>query len=143
MTASLRDNRLVEASNIAAVADRRRSPRRRLHQPSEVVLRGTGADHAWTAVGTMLNVSEEGIACRTSAQTAQDLAIGRTLHVVFSLPPASTVFDLQACIINITPAGTSHNVVLGMQFVADQRLKSFQAALLESLRRAGDEINEG
>ena len=128
-----------ESANQAALAERRRSRRRRLQDASEVSLRGTGSDVDWTGTGVLLNAGVNGIACRVSAKNARPCLIGQTLHVVFRVGPTSTVFDLKARIANITPAGTTHSVVLGMEFVADRRLKSVQSKLLEALRRVGDE----
>ena len=123
------------------LVERRRSRRRRLQNPSEVSLHGTGPEVDWTGEGVLLNASPDGLACRVSAQTAHVLTVGQMLHVVFRIGPASTVFDLKARITNITAAGTTHRVVLGLEFVADRRLKSVQTKLQESLRRAGDEGN--
>ena len=120
-----------ESVNRVTLAERRSSRRRRLQGANDVSLHGTGSEVEWTGTGTLLEASPDGIACRVSAQTAHVLAIG----------PTSTVFDLKACVINITPAGATHSVVLGMEFVADRRLKSVQTKLLESLRHAGDEVN--
>ena len=128
-----------ESANQATLAERRRSNRRRLHDAGEVSLRSTGSDVDWTGAGVLLNAGVNGIACRVSIRAAQALAIGQTLNVVFRVGPTSAVFDLKVRIANITPAGTTHHVVLGMEFVADRRLKSVQTKLLESLRRAGDE----
>ena len=128
-----------ESANQATLAERRRSRRRRLQDASEVSLRGTGSDVDWTGAGVLLNAGVNGIACRVSAQNARPFLIGQTLYVVFRIGPTSTVFELKARIANITPAGTRHRVVLGMEFVADRRLTSVQNKLLESLRRAGDE----
>lgn len=128
-----------QGAHKAALVERRRSRRRDLQNPGEVSLHGTGSEVDWTGGGVLLNASGDGIACRVSAQTALTLATGQTLHVVFRVGPTPTVFDLKARIINITPAGTTHSVVLGMEFVAGRRLKSVQSKLLESLRRAGDQ----
>ena len=121
--------------------ERRRSRRRRLQNPSEVSLHGTGSEVDWTAAGVLLNVSPDGLACRVSAKAAHALTVGQALHVLFRIGTTSTVFDLKARITNITPAGTTHCVVLGLEFLADRRLKSVQTKLQESLRRAGDEEN--
>ena len=128
-----------ERANQATLAERRRSRRRRLQGASEVSLCGTSADAEWTVTGVLLNAGVNGIACRVSTRAARALTIGQALQVIFRVGPTSAAFDLKARIANITPAGTTHHVVLGMEFVADGRLKSVQTKLLESLRRAGDE----
>jgi len=128
-----------KSANQATLAERRRSRRRRLQDASEVSLRGTGPDVEWTGTGVLLNAGANGIACRVPLQKARPLLIGQMLHVVFRVGPTSAVFDLKARIANITPAGTMGSMVLGMEFVADRRMKSMQTKLLESLRRAGDE----
>ena len=130
-----------ESVNRVTLAERRSSRRRRLQGANDVSLHGTGSEVEWTGTGTLLNASPDGIACRVSAQTAHALAIGQRVHAVFRIGPTSTVFDLKARVINITPAGATHGVVLGMEFVADRRLKRVQTKLLESLRRAGDGAN--
>lgn len=128
-----------EGVNPSAIAERRGSPRRRLPEAGEVSLHGTGSKVEWTCGGVLQNAGRKGIACRVSAQNARALVIGQTLHVVFRVGPTSTVFDLKTRVANITPAGATHGVVLGLEFVADRRLKSVQAKLWEALRRASDE----
>ncbi len=112
--------------------ERRRSRRRRLQKPSEVRLHGLGDELGWHCAGALLNVSNDGIACRIANKDAGALCIGQTIQAVFGLGSSRT-FELTARITNTTPAGTAGHRVLGLEFVEDAKSKAAQAALREAI----------
>ncbi len=116
-----------------STADRRRSPRRRLRQAAEVVLRSVEAKDEPGHVATMLNVSSDGIAIRTAAPDAKTLVIGSDARVSFNLGTSARPFELTVRVVNITPAGTPDQVVVGLEFVADAALESCRDGLLRAL----------
>lgn len=122
----------LERPETVTLLDRRRSPRRCLRTPTEVVLCATGEGETWRCSAAMLNVSPDGIACRVPEQDVRALTVGQTLNVRFCLDSSSTGFDLSGRITNITQGGTPHHAVVGLAFIADDRMKADQARLRES-----------
>lgn len=103
-----------------AVADRRRSPRRRLKHPTTVMLESEEAAEAWTTHGAMLNLSADGMACRIGRDRAAQLAVGQIICVVFRLPDANDPLRWAARVTNTTEAGTPDQTVVGLEFVTDK-----------------------
>ncbi len=113
--------------------ERRRSPRRRLHERTTVTLRADGVDEEWRCAAAMLNLSPDGIACRVPQQDAELLEIGQIVRVEFRLSGTSSVFDPAASISNITRGGTPGKLVVGLEFIADQRLEKMRGELRATL----------
>ncbi len=113
--------------------ERRRSPRRRLHERTTVILRTDGVDEEWRCAAAMLNLSPDGIACRVLQQDAELLEIGQIVRVEFRLSGTSPVFDPAASISNITHGGTPGKLVVGLEFIADQRLEKMRGELRATL----------
>lgn len=118
------------------LVDRRRSPRRRLREPAEVLLRATDVNDAWQCKAMMLNLSLDGVACRISEASAGPLHTGRTIRVMLRLDASSPAFELNGEVINITQGGTPNHLVVGLEFVADEQLKASRTRLREALETA-------
>ncbi len=110
-------------------ADRRRSPRRLLRQATIVSLRSHEADEGWHCDAVMLNLSPDGLACRMPEQHAGALHFDQTIRVTFRLGRSSQLFDLTGRISNITRGATPGQLVVGLEFAADQHSEENQAEL--------------
>ncbi|MGB2985583.1 MAG: PilZ domain-containing protein [Phycisphaerae bacterium] len=124
--------RVVKPDSITP-AERRRSPRRQLHEPTEVILRPAGDGDESHGPGAMLNLSPDGIACRIPIPGTEALAIGQTLRVEFRLGASSRAFHLNGRISNITQGGTINHLVVGLEFIADERLTASRERLRKAL----------
>lgn len=118
--------------------ERRRSQRRNLQRPAEVRLRGVGDETEWSCMGAVLNVGIDGIAARVTTENAMRLLVDQHVDVVFRLGSWPTEFDLRARVTNVTPAGTDHHRVLGLEFVEGRRLQESRPALREAITQAVD-----
>jgi len=114
--ASATDSRivyLVRPETIWSV-QRRRNRRYRFEQPATMTLLfgepSTECDCA------LLNLSPDGVACRVREVDAQRTAVGRHLHIHLRIGPESEVFDFTGCVVNITQAGTTGDVIVGIEF---------------------------
>ncbi len=136
-TAAQSDPRVIQVfkPDTLWLADRRRSPRRRLQRPTEVVLRATGAEVRWRCKAAMLNLSADGIACRIPAADAASLGVGQTLLAAFRVDDSSPDFILQARITNLTEGGTVDQMVIGLEFIADASLMANQIRLRKALEQ--------
>ena len=65
------------------VIERRKNRRRRFQEPADVTLRATSGPKPWHGLGTLLNLSMNGIACRVREEDAAHTAVGQTLRVMF------------------------------------------------------------
>lgn len=113
--------------------ERRRGPRRNLHKPTEVRLRGVGDEMGWRCHGAVLNVGIDGMACRVTLNDALTLLVDQHVDVSFRLGGVSTDFDLRARITNVTPAGSTDHRVIGLEFVEGTRLADARPALREAI----------
>ena len=118
--------------------ERRRSQRRILHKAAEVRLRGVGDEMQWTCQGAVLNVGVDGLACRVTTENAMKLLVDQHVDVVFRMGGSATDFDLRARVANVTPAGSDHHRVLGLEFVEGRRLHESRPALREAITQAVD-----
>ena len=120
-------------------ADRRCARRRQLHQPTEVVLRGDDGDSRWRCHGTLLNVSQDGLACRLPSAASACLRVNQVARVAFSLGEGRPEFDLPARVVNMTEHGDGHRWIAGLAFTRGAKL----AAAGERLRQAlpGDALS--
>ncbi len=126
----------VRRPETMTLTDRRRSPRRRLRGRTEVSLSGLDVDFEWLGQALMLNLSAEGMACRLAVRDAARLEVGQVLGVTFGLGASITPFNLNARVSNVTEGGTPGEVVVGLAFMADERLESNQTRLRQALRNA-------
>ena len=122
-------------NGLAAIdlADRRRSRRRELHEPTDVALFGTGKNDEWHCGAVMLNASAGGIACRVCVADAARLTVGRVLRVVFRLGDSTEPFDFRARTINTTEGATPGYSVLGLEFIIDGDQPAERKRLLQTL----------
>jgi hypothetical protein len=114
--------------------ERRRSPRRRFEEPTEVVLRPMNGSGEPCGRGKLLNLSPEGLACRVPEAIARELTVGQVLQVAFLVGPSPDVFDLNARVVNITEGGTQGQFVIGLEFVTDDRLEAGGDRLRKTLK---------
>lgn len=107
---------------VIQVAQRRRFRRIKLAQSTQVALKWTDDNQAaGGGVGWLCNLSQDGMACRTEAHTADRLCIGQELIVEFGLSPESSQrFLMDAMLCSKTPAGNQGKIILGMHFLADK-----------------------
>jgi c-di-GMP-binding flagellar brake protein YcgR len=122
----------IDRPPILTVIDRRRFVRARL-APSSLVKVGwrhAGADHR--RVATLLNISQDGLACRVEDPAALAIEVGDPLRAEFSLPGQHATFRLTATASNVTPAGGGATI-LGLQFTRSvetaKQLKVLRASL--------------
>ncbi|MFQ5413632.1 MAG: PilZ domain-containing protein [Phycisphaerae bacterium] len=116
-----------------AIIDRRRAARRRLAEPAAVTLTGRAGGSPWTCTGALLNLSADGLACRLRERDTHPIAVGDTVAVSFAVGRQHEVFDLTGKVNNITPAGTTAHVVVGMEFMKNARRPELEAQLTAGL----------
>ena len=118
------------------LVDRRRSPRRRLHEPAEILLRVPDINETWQCKAAMLNLSLDGVACRIPKTNAGSLDTGHIVRISLRLDASSDAFELDGQIINITQGGTPDHLVVGLKFVADEKLEASRAEIRDALETA-------
>ncbi|NOX59628.1 MAG: PilZ domain-containing protein [Planctomycetes bacterium] len=69
--------------------------------------------------GAMLNLSQDGLACRISRELSDSLDIGGPIGVVFELGSAPTRIEAKGTIKNKTAAGSAHSIIVGVCFNDD------------------------
>jgi hypothetical protein len=106
----------LERPRTVILRERRRSPRRRLHRPTDVILAPAGGTTDWHCQAAMLNVSPEGLACRVPNDQIESMVVGGTLRVSFRLERSDAEFNLAARVSNVTEGGTPGYVVVGLEF---------------------------
>ncbi len=99
-------------------AERRRSPRRRLREPTCILLHTVDRDPSWRCLASLLNVSTDGLAVWIAASDTAEMKVGDRLRVSFDLGPSQTTFNLTARVNNMTTGGSTGRVILGLEFVA-------------------------
>lgn len=104
----------IARPDVLHALERRRRGRTRVHSSCPVHLYKAG--HGSDDVGTLLNASVDGIACRIPTAAADRTVIGDTLRVSFQLTGSTQRFDLQAAVRSKTPAGSERHTIVGLQF---------------------------
>jgi hypothetical protein len=127
--------RLLKPAPIA-VADRRRSPRRRLREVTEVTLRPAEECDESQVRATLLNLSPDGLACRIATCDAGALAVGAVVRVAFRPGVSARAFHLNGRVISVIEGGTVANLVVGLEFIADERLTACRDRLRKALEMA-------
>jgi hypothetical protein len=113
---------------------RRRFMRATVADSARVVLSAPGDfDHPWFA-GDILNVSEDGLACRVERVDADRRAIGDVLGVKFPLGSDDRPHTLNAVVKSKTPGGTEGTIILGIQFDAGAEESEAKSRLAAALR---------
>ncbi len=132
----------LERPRTITQAERRRSSRRHLHQPTEVTLSHITGNTESSFEAVMLNVSPDGLACRLTRSQVECLDVGTILQARFRLESSATDFDLCARVCNVTEGGTPGHAVVGIEFTSDDRIPqdcrmSDRVRLRESLENPG------
>ncbi len=126
---------IAEPASVTVI-ERRRSRRRWLRKTTEVTLLPVEPGDPWQCRAVLLNLSEDGMACRIRQDQTSHTPIGQTLLVRFHLEPDTEDFELSGRVISVTQAGSSYQAVLGTEFIDDERLASARDALRGALRDA-------
>lgn len=115
---------------VLQVAQRRRFRRTKLSHSAQVDLGWTHDGLRMGGVGWLLNISGDGMACRTEERVAESLWIGDELEMDFTLAPGDTErFHITGVLCNKTPTGNLAKVILGIHFITDgEHAESAQAA---------------
>jgi len=127
--------RLLKPATIA-VAERRRSPRRRLREVAEVTLRPAEECDDSQVRATLLNLSPDGLACRIATCDSGSLAVGAVVRVAFRPGVSTRVLHLNGRVISVIEGGTVENLVVGLEFIADERLTACRDRLHKALEMA-------
>lgn len=109
----------VDQPTAAFRDERRRSPRRRLKEPADVVLHENRVQAQWRCRASLLNLSADGLACKVPSADADDLRVGQTVCVILHPAGGTTGFDLEARVSNLTTAGTPGQCIVGLEFIHD------------------------
>lgn len=112
----------LERPRAITQAERRRSSRRHLRQPTEVTLSPITGDPDSSCKAVMLNVSPDGLACRVARSQVECLDVGSIIQARFRLEHSTTDFDLCARVCNVTEGGTPGHAVVGIEFTSDDRI---------------------
>ncbi len=129
-------NRQFDGASAQRVADRRRSRRRELREPTDVTILGVGKTDEWSVDGVLLNASADGIACRTEQADIVDIAVGRLVRVIFRIGNTEQPFDRHAQVISVTESGTPGWRVMGLEFSPDHDQPAERARLAGALMAA-------
>ncbi len=124
-------NDVLKPCNVVR-AERRRSPRRRLREPTAVALRTTEMGAGWHGRALLLNISPEGLACGLTAADGAKLKIGQPLRITLDLGTPPAAFDLVARVVNITEGSTADRLILGLEFIADKSVEVNRQRLREA-----------
>jgi c-di-GMP-binding flagellar brake protein YcgR len=116
--------------------DRRRSPRRRLREPAEILLRAPAVDESWQCKAAMLNLSLTGVACRVPGVCAAPIYAGLIVQVTLRFGARSDAYELNGQVVNITQGGTPEHLVVGLEFVNDKKLEASRAVIRDALDNA-------
>jgi hypothetical protein len=113
---------------------RRRFMRATVADSSYVTLCAPGDFRQPLFEGKMLNVSEDGLACRVERASVDRYAIGERLGAQFALGATARPHRLNAVIKSKTPGGTEGTIILGIQFDTSAGADEERAGLAEALR---------
>lgn len=102
----------ISTPDALRLIERRRFVRARL-SPSTVVHVTVGSS---VIDGVLLNLSEEGVACRVDADQVSALSVGGCVSIRFKPPPAEQAFDLPAVVSRKTRGAMDDNMVVAFVF---------------------------
>ncbi len=125
-----------QQTDYIGIIERRRVRRRRLHESTTVRFHAIDPALVDFSQARMLNLSEQGLACRMPQAQADRLRIGQTLGVVFRLNEMTEPFDIPARIVTITQGGTTDQRVVGMEFLDLPELQAQKTRLGRALELA-------
>lgn len=98
------------------LVDRRRSQRRELRRASRVCLASTNG--SWSCVGSLLNVSVDGLACRVNAWDLPQQAEDHSVHADFDIED-HFAFRLKARVAGVAPAADEGFSVISLAFLEE------------------------
>lgn len=119
-----------------AKAERRRSPRRGLHEPVRVLIWAGGATEPLAEPASLLNLSANGLACRLPSDAAA-FSIDEAVRVSFELDHPNARFEFSASVINLTRGATIDKTILGIEFVSDEMSPADRDRLVAALAATG------
>ncbi len=119
------------------LTDRRRSTRRHLREPCTMTLELAGPNGVDRCPAVMLNLSLDGVACRVSEADAAKLRVMQTLRPGFVLASDPDAFELDACVVSLTPSGTGNQVIAGLEFVDRDDTRATRQRLRAALEATG------
>jgi c-di-GMP-binding flagellar brake protein YcgR len=122
----------LAAPSTVTLLQRRQSRRYKLRSPGRVSIWLSEGDTTPT-VGSILNLSGEGIACRLPAAEDHKVGVGQPVRLRLDLQGQSQENELTGMVTNVTPAGTTGYVVLGIQFLPDANLPASQELIAAAL----------
>jgi hypothetical protein len=94
-----------------------------LHRPGD----------AFQTDGALLNAGVGGISCRVATNDADRTRIGESIRVAFQLSDYGDQFELTAVLRNKTPAQSSQQTILGLEFVYRHEDDGQRARLADAL----------
>lgn len=119
----------VLAPSTIILAERRKSPRRQLRKTTQITLSSTSGRDQWRCVGSLLNLSPEGMACRIPEGEAQSPDLDQIVDVRFQLDDHSPEFELGARVVTRQHGSSRGQTLVGLEFVTDQRLQTARSRL--------------
>lgn len=131
--------RIPEPKTIA-VAERRRSPRRQFQDATKVTLTSIGRDSATRISGALLNLSDDGLACRLLETEIDSLEPDESVSVSFALSSWEQPFALTGRIVSRTKAGSPGYVVAGVEFESGEQMEQ-RSLLRQELRKSSTAAN--
>ena len=102
------------------VRQRRRSGRLDLAQSSDVQLSHRHGEHVETIRGTLYNLSEDGLAFKLTKADAEQIRLGQAWCACFEVPEQDHCYKLEGTICRTLPSSSQDDVIVGMQFDANQ-----------------------
>lgn len=124
--------RIPEPETIA-VAERRRSRRCQLQDATKVTLAPIGRDSGTPISGALLNLGDDGLACRLLETEIDSLDPDETVSVSFALSTSDQPFALTGRIVSRTKAGSPGYVVTGVEFDSAEQMEQ-RSLLRQALR---------
>jgi len=119
------------------LVERRRSPRRRFSRTAVVkVWRPANGSAPIQAV--MLNLSEDGLACRIHPDEHAPVAASEQVRIRFPTGLLGEELELSAQICSVVPGGTDGSVIVGMVFEDDPKSDGVKARLATALTQASE-----
>lgn len=112
---------------------RRRFLRAAIADSTTVWLGAPGDAGAGSAEGRLLNLSQEGLACRMQVAAADTCAIGDRVGLAFELNSAGSPFRFEGTVISKTAGGTPGTIIVGVHFDMDQCACSERERLARAL----------
>ena len=128
-------------SETVATAERRRSPRRGLREPTTVYLSMRSGDASQRFEAPLLNLNQTGLACRVQRSHMARLDTDQPLAVAFQLPTFKAACDLTGRVVNVTEGANEDQVIVGVEFIEDANWSAVRDALEAALTSGAEQRN--